>query len=183
MRKATLACLCVFLFAVPLVAATLGGVTLPDTITVGNQTLVLNGLGLRTKMFFKIYVGGLYLETKSGDSAAIIKADSTKRVVLHFIYGQVTRDQMLENFSEGFKNNAPGADKAQVDQFLAALETMKKGEQFVATYVPGTGTTVTIRGTDKLTIPGLPFAQALFSVWLGPKPPTGALRDGMLGKK
>ena len=183
MRKATLALLCMFLFAVPLVAATLGGVTLPDTITVGNQTLVLNGLGLRTKMFFKIYVGGLYLENKSGDAASIIQADSTKRVVLQFIYGEVTRDQMVENFEGGFKHNAPGAAKAQVDQFLAAIETMKKGEQLVATYVPGTGTTLTIKGKDKLTIPGLPFAQALFSVWLGPKPPTGDLKDGMLGKK
>jgi hypothetical protein len=53
----------------------------------------------------------------------------------------------------------------------------------VATYVPGTGTTLTVRGKDKLTIAGLPFAQALFSVWLGPKPPTSDLKSGMLGKK
>lgn len=183
MRKAIMALACVCVLTVPLIAATLADVTLPDTVTVGNQTLVLNGMGLRTKMFMKIYVGGLYVEKKTGDSIAIIQGDATKRVVLQFIYGEVTRDQMVESFSEGFKGNAPGATKSQVDQFLNAIETMKKGEQLVATYVPGTGTTLAIRGKDKLTIAGLPFAQALFSVWLGPKPPTSDLKNGMLGKK
>lgn len=183
MRKAILALACACALSIPLAAATLADVTLPDQVTVGSQTLVLNGMGLRTKMFIKVYVGGLYLEKKSGDATAIIQSDSAKRVVLQFIYGEVTRDQMVESFSEGFKGNAPGTIKSQVDQFLAALETMKKGEQLVATYVPGTGTTLSIRGKDKLTIAGLPFAQSLFSVWLGPKPPTTDLKNGMLGKK
>lgn len=183
MRKVVIALACVCALSVPLLAATLADVTLPDTMIVGNQTLVLNGMGLRTKMFMKIYVGGLYVEKKTGDANAVIQADATKRVVLQFIYGEVTRDQMVESFSEGFKGNAPGAIQSQVDQFLKAIETMKKGEQLVATYVPGTGTTLTIRGKDKLTIAGLPFAQALFSVWLGPKPPTSDLKNGMLGKK
>lgn len=183
MRKAFLACACACALSVPLVAATLAGVTLPDTVTVGNQTLLLNGLGLRTKMFFKVYVGGLYLEKKSSDAAAIASSDTAKRVVLQFVYGEVTRDQMVESFTDGFKANAPNTPKAQVDQFLGALETMKKGDQLVVTYVPGTGTTLAIRGKDKLTIAGLPFAQAVFSVWLGPKPPTSDLKNGLLGKK
>ena len=50
------------------------------------------------------------------------------------------------------------------------------------TYVPNTGTVLTVKGKDKLTIPGLPFAKALFGIWLGANPPSTALRDGMLGK-
>ncbi len=183
MRKTLMALACVCAFALPIAAATLADVTLPDTITVGGQTLVLNGMGLRTKLFIKVYVGGLYLEKKSGDAAAIIQSDSAKRVVLQFIYGEVSRDQMVEAFTDGFKGNAPKAPKAQVDQFIAAIEGMKKGEQMVVTYVPNTGTTLSIRGKDKLTIPGLPFAQAVFSVWLGPKPPTSDLKKGMLGAR
>jgi hypothetical protein len=166
-----------------LLAATLADVTLPDTVTVGNQTLVLNGLGLRSKMFVKVYVGGLYLEKKSNDATAIIQSDTTKRVVLQFVYGEVTREQMVEAFDDGFKGNAPNAPKADVQKLLGAIETMKKGEQMTVTYVPGTGTTLSLHGKDKLTIPGLPFAQAVFSVWFGPKPPTSDLKNGMLGKK
>ena len=44
-------------------AAELAGVTMPDTDTVEGKTLKLNGLGLRKKMVFKVYVAGLYLET------------------------------------------------------------------------------------------------------------------------
>ena len=183
MRKTLLALACICAFSLPILAATLAEVTLPDTVTIGNQTLVLNGMGLRTKLFIKIYVGGLYLERKSADAGGIVESDATKRVVMQFIYGEVSRDQMVEAFTDGFKGNAPSAPKAQVDQFIAALEAMKKGEQMVVTYVPGTGTTLTIRGKDKLTIAGLPFAQAVFSVWFGPKPPTSDLKKGMLGGK
>jgi hypothetical protein len=183
MRKVLVACASVCLLSVSLLAATLADVTLPDTVTVGNQTLVLNGMGLRSKLFIKVYVGGLYVEKKTNDAAAIIQSDSPKRVVLQFIYGEVSRDQMVEAFEDGFKGNAPSAPKAEVQQWVAGLEAMKKGEQMVVTYVPGTGTTLTLRGKDKVTIPGLPFGQAVFSVWFGPKPPTGDLKKGMLGTK
>ena len=62
------------------------------------------------------------------------------------------------------------------------LEAMKKGEELSITYVPGSGTTLTLRGVDKLTIPGLDFAKAFFAIWLGPLPPTDDLKDGLLGK-
>jgi hypothetical protein len=182
MRKVVLALACVCVLSMSLLAATLADVTLPDTITVNNQKLVLNGLGLRTKLFVKVYVGGLYVEKKTSDPAAIIQADAPKRVVMHFIYDP-SREQMVDSFKEGFESNAPGKFKADVEKWLAAQEALKKGDELVATYVPGTGTTLTIKGKDKLTVPGLPFAQAVFSVWFGPKPPTADLKNGMLGKK
>jgi hypothetical protein len=52
----------------------------------------------------------------------------------------------------------------------------------VFTYVPGTGTTFAINGTQKLTIAGPAFGPVLFSVWLGPKPPNADLKKGMLGQ-
>jgi len=42
-------------------AAEPAGATLPDPLAVGGKTLKLNGLGLRKKAVFKVYVGGLYL--------------------------------------------------------------------------------------------------------------------------
>ena len=46
-------------------SATLAGVTLPDTATVGSKSLVLNGWDCAQKYIVKVYVGGLYLEHKS----------------------------------------------------------------------------------------------------------------------
>lgn len=165
-------------------ADTLAGVTLPDTVQVGSAKLVLNGLGVRKKFVVKVYVAGLYLEQKSSDASAIIKADERKRIVMHFVRG-ASKEQMADAFGESFKNNAPDAAKsmkAEIDRLLAALEPVREGDQMVFTYVPGTGTTLAINDKEKLTIAGPEFAPVLFSVWLGPKPPNADLKRGMLGQ-
>lgn len=185
MRRALLVA-CLASLSLPVLAATLASVTLPDTVTVANRTLVLNGMGLRSKLFVKVYVAGLYLEKKSGNAAAIVQEDAVKRIVLEFVRTEVTREQMREAFDEALKANAPdraGALGGEIGRFLAALETMHRKEQMAITYVPGAGTTVAIRGKDKITIPGLPFGQLVFSMWLGPRPPNGDLKAGLLGNK
>ena len=165
-------------------AGSLAGVTLPDTVQVGGTTLLLNGLGLRKKFVVKVYVAGLYLEQKSSDPGAIIKAESPKRLVMQFVRG-VSKNQIADAFDEGFKNNAPDASrtmKADIDRLLGALETVKDGDQMVFTCLPGAGTTLAINGKEKLTIATPTFAPALFSVWLGPKPPNADLKKGLLGQ-
>ena len=164
-------------------AGTLAGVTLPDTAQAGTRTLVLNGIGLRTKFFVKVYVGGLYLEQKSSDAAAILKTDVPKRVVMHFVRN-VSKNQITDGFNESFENNTPDAKKtlkAEIDQFLGALESVNDGDEVVITYLPGTGTTVTVKGKEKVTISTPIFAEVIFSVWLGPKPPNPDLKKGLLG--
>jgi len=153
-------------------AASLAGVTLPDTVQVGDSMLVLNGLGLRTKFSVKVYVAGLYLEQKSSDSSAIIKSDASKKIVMHFLHS-ASKQQMTDAFNDGFKDNTPDAEKTMktdIDRLLDALEPLKKGDQMVFTY------------TEKLTIAGPAFGQVLFSVWLGQKPPNTDLKKGILGQ-
>ncbi len=166
--------------AAALPAATLAGVTLPDSTSAGGHALVLNGIGLRTRFAFKVYVAGLYLPQKSKDGAAIANADLTKRIVLHFVR-DVESDSMKEAISNGFDENAKKTLKSQIDQFTSALEPFKVGDEMSVTYLPGTGTVLNVKGKDKLTIPGIEFAKALFGIWLGPKPPSADLKKGLLG--
>jgi hypothetical protein len=58
---------------------TLSGVTMPDTVTVNGTQLVLNGMALRKKMVFKVYVAGLYLPARNSDPDAILGADAARR--------------------------------------------------------------------------------------------------------
>ena len=165
-------------------AATLAGVTLPDSAQVGGKTLVLNGLGLRTKFVVKVYVAGLYVEQKTSDPNTILKPEAPKRIVMHFVR-DVSKSQISDAFDESFKNNSPDASKTvkpDIDKLLAALEPLKEGDEMVFTYLPGAGTTFAINGKDKLTIATPAFAQVLFSVWLGPKPPNTDLKKGLLGQ-
>jgi hypothetical protein len=167
-----------------LYAGTLAGVTLPDSAQVGGKTLVLNGLGLRTKMMVKVYVAGLYLEQKTSDANAIIKNDAPKQIVMKFLHG-ASKSQMSDAFEESFKDNSPDAVKTMkgdIDKLLGALDGVNSGDTMVFSYVPGTGSTLAINGKDKLTIPGAAFGQVLMSVWFGPKPPNADLKKGMLGQ-
>lgn len=187
MRKTFLAissAVIVMLAAVQLQSASLDGVTMPDTAQVGGKTLVLNGLGLRTKYMVKVYVAGLYVEQKSSDASALIKADAPKQIVLQFLHG-ASKSQMTDAFNESFNDNTPDAMKtmkADIDKLLAAIDPVKVGDKMIFTYVPGTGTTYALNGQDRVTIPGAPFGQVMFSVWLGPKPPTADCKKGLLGQ-
>ena len=187
MRKTVVSLVLVMLISlstISLQAASLAGVTLPDSQQVAGKSLVLNGVGLRTKMMVKVYVAGLYLEQKSSDPNTIMKSDSPKRIVMHFVHS-ASKGQMADAFNDGFKDNAPDAVKTMkpdIDKLIGALDAINSGDEMVFTYVPGTGTNLAINGKDKVTIAGQPFAQALLSVWLGPKPPTGDLKKGMLGQ-
>ena len=183
MRKAFILSAVVLAATIHLVGASLAGVTLPDSTQVGAKTLVLNGIGLRSKMMFKVYVAGLYLETKSGDAESTLKADTPKRVILHFVR-DVDRESMVEAFTESFSSNsaAAGSLKGEFDRMLTGFEPIKTGDEWAFTYAPGKGTTLTVKGADKVTIPGQPFSQAMFACWLGPKPPNSDLKAKMLGK-
>jgi hypothetical protein len=185
MRKtAMLLTLALFTLASLSHAGTLANVTVPDTVQVGSTTLVLNGMGLRTKYMVKVYVAGLYLAQKSSDPAAILKPDVTKRIVMHFVR-DVSKNQLTDGFTESFENNTPEAAKTlkpDINRFFSTLDAVKDGEELTFTYIPGTGTSIAIANNEKLTLSGPAFAELLFSVWLGPKPPNAGLKKGILGQ-
>jgi chalcone isomerase-like protein len=172
------------LLAVPAAAGTLAGVTLPDKADASGQALVLNGLGLRSKFFIKVYVGGLYLGAKESDAAKILAADAPRRMTLHFLYG-VSKDQMCEAWEEGLVANTPNAP-AEVEQGFQTLcgwmEEIPKGNELVLTYLPGQGTSVEVNGKAKGTLPGKATADAILATWIGPKPGPGeGFKKGVLG--
>jgi hypothetical protein len=184
MRKIALLFSLLLLLTLNLSAGTVANVTLPDTVQAGNTTLLLNGMGMRTKYLVKVYVAGLYVAQKSSEPAAILKADAPKRIVMHFVR-DVNKSQLTVGFTDSFNDNTPDAAKrmkSEIDRFFAALDAVKDGEELVFTYIPGTGTTFAEAGKDKLTIADAAFAEMLFSVWLGPKPPNANLKKGLLGQ-
>ncbi|HEY1990991.1 MAG TPA: chalcone isomerase family protein [Gammaproteobacteria bacterium] len=171
----------------PAAAATLAGVTVPDTVTVANTPLLLNGVGLRTYSIFgvKIYAGALYLTQKTGDPAAVVAQAGPDRVLMHMIHA-VSKKQFADAWHDDFPNNNPQAYdglKPRVEQFLALFDDSKQGDEIAMDYVPGTGTQVYWNGSLRGTIPGEDFHKALLNCFMGPKPPTDDLKAGMLGKR
>ena len=76
-------------------AAELEGVQLEDRVRVDGQALELNGIAVRTRVFFKVYVAGLYLPQKVTSAQTAIESPGAKRIVLVML-----RDASAEQFCD-----------------------------------------------------------------------------------
>ena len=166
---------------------TINDVTLPATMKAGNESIILNGGGVRKKLFFKLYVGGLYLTKKQSNADAIINADEAMAVKLEITSGMISSENMSEAISEGFTKSTGGVVaplQSKIDKFI---DTFKKseiveGNVFDIIYVPGTGVQSYKNGELQSTIEGMDFKKALFGIWLSNDPADADLKKAMLGK-
>jgi len=178
--------LCLTLPALPALAATLAGVTVPDHADAGGTALVLNGAGLRTKFFIKVYVGALYLPQKESSAAKVLGNDAARKMLFHFLYG-VSKSQMCDAWSEGLEQNTPKASPALKKDFKTLcdwMEEIPKGNEMTIVYVPGQGSTLTVNGKAKGTLLGKATADAILATWIGPDPGPGEdFKKAVLGGK
>lgn len=174
-------------------AVTYEGVEMPDTMTVGGEELVLNGVGLRTKRIigFKknIYVAGLYLKAKSSDAQAIINADETMALRIKIVTSLVTSKRFTEATQTGFEESTKGNTapiEKQIRLFMHTFsDKINDGDLFEIVYKKGVGVqTFKNGGTEPIvTIPGMAIKSALFGIWLGDRtePALQVLAKGLLG--
>lgn len=168
----------------PAAAREVAGVEMPARITSAGKVLHLNGMGLRKKLMFKVYVAGLYLEKKTSSSAEVIGSDQVKRVEMVMLR-DLERTKITEAVEEGFEANnraSMGALRKRLDAFNAGIRDLREGDRLTITYVPGEGTILEIGTSERLVMEGADFAAALFSVWLGEQPVDDTLKRGMLGQ-
>lgn len=164
----------------------IAGVTVAESLQGDGVELKLNGVGIRSKLF-KIYIAGLYLENPSAEGKVVIEDNGQKKMVMHFLYDEVAADKLTEAWNEGFQANLDEAALAElgteIREFNDMFETVTEGDDVIIDYHPEKGTSVTIKGKVKGTVAGKPFADALFSIWLGEEPVTSDLKAELLGVK
>ena len=165
-------------------AGTLAGVTMPDQATVGDKSLTLNGMGLRTAtmMKVKVYVIGLYLKSKTSNAAEIIKSNRTKRIEMHFVRDVSAKD-LTKGWTDGFKNNTGDlvSIQSEISKFNSSMRDMKEGDTLAIDF-DKSHVVVFINDEKIKLIGGATFQQALIRIWLGPKPPNKELKAGILGQ-
>jgi len=167
--------------------AEIEGVKLADKVQVGGAELVLNGAGVRTRVFFKVYVGALYVQKKANATEGVLADAGPKRIAMH-VLRDLTAEQLFSALKDGLGNNHSPEQLAKLEPQVKQLEAIfnevkaaKKGDVILLDYLPGAGTRVTVRGDDKGTIPGEEFNRALLRVWLGNQPADASLKKAMLG--
>lgn len=176
----------VLIFGVQSVAAReIAGVAVPESVTLKNKALVLNGAGIRKKLFMKIYVCALYLTAKRTAASEILADPEAKRIVMSFLYKEVGVERQVEGWNKGFRDNNSGEElkglQDRINLFNSLFTTVRKGDVIRFDYMPEEGTQVWINDILNGIVPGEDFFAALLKIWLGPKPAEANLKDALLG--
>lgn len=163
----------------------IGGVSLPATLKVKENTLNLNGGGIREKLWFDLYVGGLYLSKKSSDAQQIIEANDPMAIYMEIVSTLITSEKMIAAVEEGFEKSTKGNTKAlkeKIEAFTKAFsEPIKENDSYTIAYSSSEEVSVSKNGKHITSIKGLAFKKALFGIWLCDEPADEDLKQGMLG--
>jgi len=174
------------LASMPVQAAEVAGVRIAEQARSGTADLVLNGAGIRTKLFFKVYVGALYLPKKTAAAQEVIDSKEPRRVVLHLLR-DLDADALFGALLEGLRNNHNESELARLkpdtDQFerlMRGIGNARTGDVIGIDFTAD-GIAIAFNGQARGNVASEAFGRALLKVWLGDKPADGDLKRAMLG--
>lgn len=170
-------------------AADVAGMKVPDTARVSGQDLVLNGAGLRSKAFFRIYVAALYLPQKRSSPAEVLALPGAKRLSMSTVR-DITAQQLIDALNEGIRYNHPPTEVEKLRPRMEALSKImldigsaRSGSVITIDFAPGAGTQIGVDGQSRGTpIPGEDFYRALLRIWLGETVVDATLKKALLGQ-
>jgi hypothetical protein len=169
-------------------AAEIAGIKLDDRTKLGTSELVLNGAGLRKRLFFKVYVAGLYLTEKRKSSLGVFALAGPKRASVTLLR-DLPAQELVDALMNGIRANSSLGEQqtlqGRVDELAANLLSIRwgrKGDVITVDWLPDVGTVVTLNGEVKgKSIPGYDVYLALLRVWLGDYPTSAGLKKALLG--
>ena len=172
-----------------LAALEVAGAKFDDKAKVGAGDAVLNGAGLRNRVFFKVYAIGLYLPQKAATTAEVLAAKGAKRIAIVTLR-DLTAEQFVDALLEALKKNHDEAAlktlQPRIDQFRSTMLSIGNApEKSVVNldWLPDTGTRLSFNGAQKGSdIAGEDFYRALLRIWLGDNPAQDDLKEKLLGK-
>ena len=159
----------------------------PDNVTLSGTDVLLqlNGVGMRTKFVFDVYIGALYTEKSAKTRDEVLTQTGPNRVLMHFVYDEVTAEKLVAAWNEGFEENQTEETlkslEGRIDKFNAMFSTAHADDVVLLDYIPGKGTIINIKGVEKGVIEGEDFNKALLDIWLGEEPADDDLKEAMLG--
>ena len=167
-------------------AATVDGVTFPDTYPIDGQTLVLNGLGLRTLTILNVraYAAGLYVAQRSHDPRQIIAAPTPKVLLLQFLHAG-SKDQVARQFHNGEAVNCNDgscdpADQSDFDRMVSLAPAVKSGDTFTFV-ITRAGTRLFVNNALLFQSDKADLGRLILRGYIGDKPPSPDLRKALLG--
>jgi hypothetical protein len=165
-------------------AVEVAGVNLEPAVTVNNNSLKLNGFGVRKKLFVKVYIGALYSVKHFSVANEALNDTGDKLIRMNFLHSKVDKEKIIDAFKEGFANNSPDlAATAEAKKFLALFTTDFLKGDIVDLILKADGSVAASHNGKQLgTVASPKLARGVLAIYLGDKPADEDLKKGMLGK-
>lgn len=167
-------------------ARDIAGVKVEDNVQVAGKELALNGAGIRTRLFFKVYVAALYAEKPSHDATTLIAGPRLRRITMTMLR-ELDAETLYAALEDGLRNNLSDAERAtlrpSIDALAATMRAIGKvvPNDTLTLDIAPEGVSVAHNSVARGTISDEKLGPALLKVWLGEKPVEEALKQALLG--
>ncbi len=165
------------------------GVIVPRIIKFENRDLQLNGIGIRTKLWFDVYTQALYLSKLSQDPVEVLESNTTMAIRIQITSSLVTSKKFSKLLSKGFLKSNGEVEFAKHKKSIDLIEKYINNEKIVEKDIFNlvyniTDESLWVIKNDALKgkIPGKEFKKAFFGIWLSEKPIDEKLKNDLLGK-
>jgi hypothetical protein len=153
-----------------------------DQISVSGENLVLNGAGIRKKLFMNVYIGALYLGVKSKDAESIANSSSLKVIELTFLRnvdGEKISSAFLDGFAKNCVQNCTEL-KPKMEELAKAVPAIKEGQimQLVST---SDSVKLLMDNSLKAEIQAKNLGNEVIRLFIGKEPPSEDLKKELLG--
>lgn len=148
--------------------------------------LVLNGAGIREKMWINLYVQALYLPEQSNDAQKILNSDETIATRLHLTSSLVTKKKLIQAIEDGIAKSYKGditLIRERLDTFMSFFEAQLEKEGYVDMVYSSKSEKTGVYINKKFIgdVPGKDFRKAFFGIWLEDNCVDKTLRKRLLG--
>lgn len=163
------------------------GVFVDNKLTFENKEFILNGTGIRDKMWIELYVGSLYVPYKVKTEKELYDIEDYFAMRIDIVSPRITSDVLIEAIEKGFENSTKRKTEPIRDRinFLKGFfkEEIVVGNVFLLLYDPVEKVTIVYKNNLNLgSVEGEDFKEAFFGIWFCDNPASKKLKDKMLGK-
>ncbi len=177
--RLSLALLGIFSLQHALLAAEIDGENIPDTYSLGDSTLSLNGCGKREMLWNSLYLVSLYLEQPTSDAQTITDETTAKTIRLKVLYDNKLPDDLPDLWREPLQEEM---NKEMLKTVLNLYDDISTGDIVLFSYHPQLGTRVSLNDERVIERNNSALISTLLDNWIGIEPVSENLKRLLLSQ-